>query len=321
MQKKMSKNSKTMAKKSMATPKKSKAMPKKSMTMPKKRKEMPKKSKAMAKKNILLPKKKPDFNPWALEKEYGKKKKESKWVLLLGSSRGIGLLVFIVLSIIILSSFLYVTQKFKVRTVYVQGNKHYSNEEIQNMVMEGRLGDNSLYLSMKYREKGIENVPFVEKMDVEILAPDTIKIYVYEKALAGYVEYLGRNMYFDKDGIIVESSLEKTVGIPQVTGLDFGYVVLYKKLPIEKDTVFKLVLNITQVLNKYEIATDRIYFDSDYQITLYFGDAKAKIGNEDYLDEKVMKLKTILPELEGKKGILRMENYSEDMENITFELE
>ena len=314
MQKKMSRKSKVMPKKSKVMPKKSKAIPKKSMAVPKKSMAIPKKSK-------VIPKRRAGFDARSLDKEYGRKKKESKWVLLLGSSRGIGLLVFIVLSIVILSSLLYVTQKFKVRTVYVQGNKHYSNEEIQDMVMEGRLGDNSLYLSMKYREKGIENVPFVEKMDVEILSPDTIKIYVYEKALAGYVEYLGRNMYFDKDGIIVESSQEKTAGIPQVTGLDFGYVVLYKKLPIEKDTVFKLVLNITQVLNKYEIATDRIYFDSDYQITLYFDDAKAKIGNDDYLDEKVMKLKSILPELEGKKGTLRMENYSEDIENITFELE
>ncbi len=250
-----------------------------------------------------------------------KEKGTSRWIMLLGSSRGFGFLIFCFFLLVILISLLYVSQKFKVRTVYVQGNKHYTNEEIQNMVMSGKLGDNSIFLSLKYRNKGVENVPFVEKMDVEIMSPDTIKIYVYEKALAGYVEYLGRNMYFDKDGIIVESSAEKTLGIPQVTGLDFGYVVLYEKLPVENDTVFRLVLNITQVLNKYELATDRIYFDSKYQITLYFGDAKAKIGGDDYLDEKVMKLKTILPELEGKKGTLHMENYSEDMQNITFELE
>ena len=250
-----------------------------------------------------------------------KEKGTSRWIMLLGSSRGFGFLIFCFFLLVILISLLYVSQKFKVRTVYVQGNKHYTNEEIQNMVMSGKLGDNSIFLSLKYRNKGVENVPFVEKMDVEIMSPDTIKIYVYEKALAGYVEYLGRNMYFDKDGIIVEISAEKTLGIPQVTGLDFGYVVLYEKLPVENDTVFRLVLNITQVLNKYELATDRIYFDSKYQITLYFGDAKAKIGGDDYLDEKVMKLKTILPELEGKKGTLHMENYSEDMQNITFELE
>ena len=31
------------------------------------------------------------------------------------------------------------------------------------------------------------------------------------------IEYLGRYMYFDKDGIIVETSDKKTAGIPQIT--------------------------------------------------------------------------------------------------------
>ena len=63
-------------------------------------------------------------------------------------------------------------------------------------------------------------------MDVNILTPNTIRISVYEKALAGYVEYLGRYMYFDRDGTVVESSSERTRGIPQVTGLRFDYVVV-----------------------------------------------------------------------------------------------
>lgn len=128
-------------------------------------------------------------------------------------------------------------------------------------------------------------------------------------------------MYFDKDGIIVESSDEKTAGIPQVTGLKYGYVVLYQKLPVEDETIFKQILNITQLLNKYGISTDKIYFDDALDMTLYFGEAKVMIGGEDYLDEKIMKLKYILPELEGKKGTLRMESYSEDTKNITFQLE
>lgn len=118
---------------------------------------------------------------------------------------------------------------YRVTTVYVEGNVHYSNEEIMDMVMSGTLGDNSLYLALKYRDKGVDNIPFVQKMDVDILSPDTIRITIYEKAMAGYIEYLGKYMYFDKDGIIVEASEQKSVGIPQVTGLSFGYVVMHEK--------------------------------------------------------------------------------------------
>ena len=127
------------------------------------------------------------------------------------------LLVFILLAAVLL----YIEGNYKIKNVYVDGNVHYTDEEIMNIVMEGTLGDNSLFLSMKYKNKGIDNIPFVQTMDVDILSPDTIRITVYEKSLAGYVEYLGNYMYFDKDGTIVESSTNKTAGIPQVTGLSF----------------------------------------------------------------------------------------------------
>ena len=45
------------------------------------------------------------------------------------------------------------------------------------------------------------------------------------------------------------------------------------------------------------------------------------MGTNDNIGEKIMKLKAILPELSGKKGLLRMDNYSEEVQNITFELD
>ena len=41
----------------------------------------------------------------------------------------------------------------------------------------------------------------------------------------------------------------------------------------------------------------------------------------EYIDEKIMKLKMILPSIEGKKGTLRMENYTPDSSGVTFELD
>ena len=158
-------------------------------------------------------------------------------------------------------------------------------------------------------------------MDVSVLDPNTIKIEVYEKSLAGYVEYLERYMYFDKDGVVVESSMEKTAGIPMVTGLKFDHVILYEPLPVENAAVFSSILSITQLVNKYSLSVDRIYFGSDGSVTLYFGDVKASLGVGDNLDEKIMELQYMIPELEGKSGTLRMENYTEETHNISFELD
>ena len=219
---------------------------------------------------------------------------------------------------LVLCIFLFLMNRFTVKTITVEGNVHYSNDEIVSMVMKNKLDHNSLYLSMKYRKKGIVGIPFIEKMSVDIMSPDSIKITVYEKAVAGYIEYLGKYMYFDKDGIIVETSDVKTAGIPQVTGLQFDYVVLHERLPIENDTMFQSILDITQLLTKYEIQIDKIYFDQNNQMTLYFENIRVRLGDISNIDDKIMRLKAILPELEGQKGILRMENYEEGMKNITF---
>lgn len=219
----------------------------------------------------------------------------------------------------VLLGYSYVLEHYTVTTSYVEGNVHYTDEEILAMVMEGRYGNNSLFLSVKYRDKSISDVPFVEKMDVSVVDPHTIKVEVYEKALAGYVEYLEHYMYFDKDGIVVESSTENTPGIPLVTGLSFDHVVLYEPLPVENPEIFKSILSITQLVNKYNLSIDRIFFGSDDTLTLYFEEVRVALGKAEDLDEKLMKLQYMLPELSGKKGVLRMENYTEETKNISFE--
>lgn len=228
---------------------------------------------------------------------------------------------FLFILTVLIAGYIYILQNYTVTTVYVDGNVHYTNEEIMDMVMGGRFGNNSLFLSLKYKDKGMENIPFIQAMDVTIEAKDTIRITVYEKALAGYVSYLGQYVYFDKDGIVVEVSTEKTEGIPQVTGLKFDRVILHDALPVEKVEVFDEILNITQQLDKYSMSADRIYFDSNYQVTLVFGEAKVALGLDGYMDEKIMKLQYILPSLIGKKGTLDMREYSEDTKSYSFEQE
>ena len=225
----------------------------------------------------------------------------------------------LLLLLVLIAGYEYIIRNYTVTTVYVEGNVHYTNEEIMEMVMDGRFGHNSLYLSLKYKDKGMEDIPFIQAMDVTIEAKDTIRITVYEKALAGYVSYLGQYIYFDKDGIVVETSTEKTTGIPQVTGLKFDHVILHEALPVEKPEIFDEVLNITQQLERYSMTADRIYFDSNYRVTLVFGEAKVALGDDGYTDEKIMKLQYILPSLLGKKGTLDMREYSEDTKSYTFE--
>lgn len=221
-------------------------------------------------------------------------------------------------AVLLVCIFLLIMDRYTIKTITVDGNLHYTNDEIVEMVIKNRLDQNSIYLSLKYKNKGIRGIPFIEKMSVNILAPDTINIVVYEKAVAGYIEYLGKYMYFDKDGIIVETSDVKTEGVPQITGLQFDHVVLHESLPIENGDIFQSILDITQLLEKYEISVDKIYFDKNDQMILYFENIRVRLGDISNIDDKIIRLKAILPELEGQKGVLKMENYVDGMKNITF---
>ena len=236
-----------------------------------------------------------------------------------GTSRRfwLGLAVAGVVCAVLLGALAFVQMQFHVENVSVEGNVHYTKEEIEEMVIKDRLSANSLYLSFKYRNKEIRNIPFIEKMSVRVDSPNSITIRVYEKTVAGYVEYMGRYMYFDREGIVVESSETRTSGVPQVTGIDFDHVVLYEPLPVEDTAIFSEVLSITQMLSKYDIVTDKIFFNSENEITLYFENVRARLGKDD-LEEKVMRLQQILPNLEGETGVLDMQNYSDDRKNVTF---
>lgn len=232
-----------------------------------------------------------------------------------GRKRGIGILAVLVFIAAVLGILYFLLDRYTIHTVYVEGNLHYTTDEIKEIVMEGPLGGNSLYLSLKYKNKGVDDIPFIDAMDVKILSPDTIRITVYEKALAGYVLYLGRYMYFDKDGTIVESSDIKTVGIPQITGLEFEHIVVGKELPVEDTAIFNKILDVTQVLEKYGLVADRLYFNSAKELTIYFGQVRVVVGEEGLPNEKAALLKNLLPKVEGKSGVLKLLS----SENIIFE--
>ena len=235
---------------------------------------------------------------------------------------GVILLVIAVLAVILLGGGYYIKTTYTVSTVYVEGNVHYTEDEIKDIVMSGFLGDNSLYLSLKYRNKGIEGVPFVDTMDGKVLAPDTIKIIVYEKVLTGYVRFMDTYMYFDKDGYVVESSSIRTAGVPQVTGLKFDHVVVGQALPVEDKDIFNKILNVTKLLNKYELRADKLYFHRSGEVTVYFGEVKVALGSESLaMEDKLMLLPELLPSLEGKKGTLQMNTQSEGDGRYTFKPE
>ena len=139
----------------------------------------------------------------------------------------------------------------KLKEITVTGNEKYTDEQLISLVFPDDVSRSTVFTYLREHFGKHEKIPFVEDYKLVFKGPSRAEIIVYEKSVVGYVSYMSSYMYFDKDGIIVESASKKLPGIPWITGLKFGHIVLYQKLPVESDRIFEEILNLTQILSIY----------------------------------------------------------------------
>lgn len=235
--------------------------------------------------------------------------------------RKIGLYILLILILLIAAGVFIVMNVFTVENVVVEGNELYSSTQIENMVLNDEYSWNSLYVDLKYRFVDIGEVPFVDTMEVSLDNPHTVHIKVYEKGMLGYlyINSIGQNAYFDKDGFVVETSTEVIDGVPKITGISCEEVVLYEKLQLENSDILRDLLNLTQTLKKYNLLPDEIQYDSNMEPVLYYGTIQVKIGSEDNLSQKVVRLSIILPQLDRLSGTLHLETWTPETTDIIWD--
>ncbi len=204
----------------------------------------------------------------------------------------------------------------RLENITVVGSSHYSAEELEDKVITKKTDRNAVLLYLRYKYGNFDSIPFVEDVDIELVNRNSVRIHVYEKTITGCIECMGNYMYFDKDGIIVESSDEKLDGVPFVTGLEFDKMVLYEKLVVQKKTLFDVILNITQLIKKYDLEIETIQFNLDLEVILYCGDVKVLLGKRTTYDEQIAELKNLLPSAKGKKIVLDMTDFAYGKDRI-----
>ena len=148
------------------------------------------------------------------------------------------LLILIIL--ILLAALGVVAYKgFTVKQVQVEGTDLYPDETIRQWVLNDDYSWNTLYVFLKYKFKDAEEMPFLQQPEVRIKGPHSLSIKVREKKIAGYlyVPAMGQNAYFNKDGVVVETSSRKLEGMMEVTGLECSKVSVGEKIPVKKKSL------------------------------------------------------------------------------------
>lgn len=201
------------------------------------------------------------------------------------------------------------------------GNTRYTGEELNEKIFDRSYSLNAVYCfwNARYGEK--KTIPFIQTYDIEFRSWNAVTIRIYEKSVVGYVDYKGYRMYFDKDGIVVESSREALEDVVEIEGIEFSHMVLHQQLPVEDEDIFNYILNLTQMLIKYRLPAERILFDEHWNATVCIGDIRFAIGKDVYLNEKVARISDLLPEAEGLTGTFFMQDVTADTDTFRFEKE
>lgn len=261
---------------------------------------------------------------------------------------GPGKALFAAMVLVVLAALLSFINYYSLQNVTVLGNVHYTEEEIKAEVTKGILGNNTWVVSHTRSSFTPDDMELIDQIDVTMKDHHTLQITVQERQLIGYVQYLDCNLYFDSEGRVMDSVIREeengtdtadsesealtaeAVGktatsfvaamkeAPRITGLSFTHAQLHEILPVSDDSVFYTILGIARMINKYDINPDEVNFDENMQITLTYGNLTVNLGKDELIEEKLTRMAAILPSIEGKSGILHMEDYTSGTQNIVF---
>lgn len=229
-------------------------------------------------------------------------------------------IALLIIFLLLAAAALIVIKVFRAEKVEVEGNELYDAKVIEKAVLNDKYSWNSLYVFLKYRFVDTKKVPFVDTMEITLKDPQTLHIKVYEKGIMGYlyISSIDENAYFDKDGLVVETSSKVIDGTPQIIGIDCDKVVLYEKLPIG-NAKLREILTLTQALKRNSLIPDSITYGVANEPLLAYGKIKVEMGSLELLTQKVERLAKIKPSLEGMDGTLHLENWTEETTNIVFD--
>lgn len=204
----------------------------------------------------------------------------------------------------------------KLKTIEYEGLTRYSEKELSDILMNFPGGSNTCLFYLRHTLLKKMEIPFIETYEVLDTGRESVTVMIHEKLVTGCVQIMGRYMYFDKDGVVVESSPERIPGIPLICGLQFDEIVLYETFTIQKQSLFSQILNITRLLLLYEIPAEKVFFDANYEVSLTCGTMEVLLGKRTVYDEQLSALSGILNVAQGKYGTLDMRNYSKENQDV-----
>lgn len=204
------------------------------------------------------------------------------------------------------------------RSINVSGNQNYSAEMVKKDIFTNVVTENTLYQRIMGLLDKKQELPYLDTYEIKYEGLDKMTVVVYEKPPIAYFVTDGGNVLFDKDGIVLRIQEGVPEGIPCIEGLAAENIKQFEPVSVEDTKVFGMIKNLVVQLEKNSLTPDRILLNDKNEMEVFFGNINVKLGTDESLENKISRLIAIMPSIEGKSGILYMEDVDENTDKISF---
>lgn len=196
------------------------------------------------------------------------------------------------------------------KTIEIEGNEYYTKEVLEQALFPSALDKNLVYSMCRYHVKKRE-LPYIKDYTFEVTGLNSIKVTIYEKKIVAGLEYMGEYVYFDRDGMVLESTTKKKKGIPYFKNIAFKNFSLYTTLQLDDSQIWTKILNLSRLLSGYDVEISKISFTDKDEVTLVSGNVKIYLGNKEAYDDEFSALESVLQKTKENKlsGTIDMRNY------------
>lgn len=200
---------------------------------------------------------------------------------------------------------------FRVTTVSVEGNTFYSEKQMAERFQTNFLEKNLLTFWLMDKLSLTPNLPYVREYEVSYPSPNEVHIKLYEKSIVAGIAYANQYIYFDIEGMVLQSSDKPMKDIPLFETESLTTFSLYSKIEMEDEELLSQIMNLAKLFTHYSVTWDKVQFDESNAAFLYSGDIKVALGKKDNYDEQISALASFLETSlkENLKGEIDLTNY------------
>jgi len=226
------------------------------------------------------------------------------------------------LAILIIGSGLFVLYACGVEDVVVEGSTIYTDQEIEDYVLQGDYTNNCVYNVLHNFFKPRKDIPFVDNVKVTMTGLNTNKITVTERTPFGYATTNEGTvaLYFDEDGRITNISDKMLSNVLVWQDVIPSGEAVGEKV-VDDDVVLSSFLETARGLKANEVVLNSIRIDDGHNIFGQKNNIKINFGLKNDMDDKCKRLSIILPQIENQSGTLHLENFSPENTDIVFKKE